>query len=316
MDAVKNLAAIVVTNCTGRKRGSAARATLKTSELRGSAAKVAGAWVKALQGQPRSDLAIDFYGGRSFTEARRTAEFLDAPLGIVSAGLGLIWGADNIPRYDLTISEGDNSVVEHLLSQGETSEDWWLALNMAWQRSQPFGRALANHPKAVVLLALPSTYLQMVQTELAALPDEQRARLRIFTSESGARTLPQNLLAQAMPYDERLEGSRQDAGTRTDFPQRAMRHFVATLQAHVLPVAEAKQRVEAALSKLSKPQVPVRERKTDEEIIATLKANWAEHRGESGRLLKFLRREAGFACEQSRFRDLWRALRADLQQEA
>lgn len=315
-NAVSNLAAIVVTNCTGRKRGSAALVSLQAAKLRGSAAAVAASWVKELRRQPSEDLAINFYGGRSFSEARRTAEFLDAPLGVVSAGLGLIWGADSIPRYDLTISEGDNSIVEHLLSQGESSADWWEALNVAWQRPQPFRRALVAHPGAVVLLALPSTYLAMVQAELAQLPAEQRERLRIFTSEAGARALPRELLTQAMPYDERLEGSRQDKGTRTDFAQRAMRHFVTTLQAHALPIEEARERVQVALSELSKPHVPVREKKTDDEIVATLKANWAEHRGESGRLLKFLRRDAGFACEQSRFRDLWRAVRDDLQQEA
>ncbi|MGF6923880.1 hypothetical protein OKW28_008077 [Paraburkholderia sp. 40] len=63
---------------------------------------------------------------------------------------------------------------------------------------------------------------------------------------------------------------------------------------------------------LKKPVIPVRERKTDSEILALLRKNWDRFDGTSARLLRFLRDEALVACEQSRFRNLWCHLQQDL----
>jgi hypothetical protein len=52
----------------------------------------------------------------------------------------------------------------------------------------------------------------------------------------------------------------------------------------------------------------MRQKKTDEEIIVILQTEWNRFDGRSTRLLRFLRDEIMVACEQSRFRDLWRKI--------
>ena len=116
-----------------------------------------------------------------------------------------------------------------------------------------------------------------------------------------------------MPYDERLEGHERFAGTRSDFPQRAMRHFVEELDGQYLDVERANDAVETAMAQLKRPVLPQRARKTDEEIIKLIRSQWMTHDGSSLRLLRYLRDEALVACEQSRFRGLWHRVRAENQ---
>ena len=101
-----------------------------------------------------------------------------------------------------------------------------------------------------MLLALPSTYLGMVEEDLLALPDETLGRLRLFGLGIGTRVNPK-LRALVMPYDARLDDRRSPIrGTRSDFASRALRHFaeVVLAQAPHGSADEHRARVEAALS--------------------------------------------------------------------
>jgi hypothetical protein len=53
------------------------------------------------------------------------------------------------------------------------------------------------------------------------------------------------------------------------------------------------------------PNIPLRERLTDEEVVHFILEHWEETAGRSGVSLRLLR-DSGLACEQSRFRDLFR----------
>jgi hypothetical protein len=116
--------------------------------------------------------------------------------------------------------------------------------------------------------------------------------------------LPTRLQSSVLPYDERLEGLDGYAGTRSDFPQRALRHFVEVVRGHTLPLEQAREHVRAAMAALRKPVLPERQRKSDEEIIALLRQHWQRLNGSATALLRYLRDDALVACEQSRFRTL------------
>lgn len=249
--------------------------------------------------------AADLYTGRSISEARRAAASLAAPLHIVSAGHGLLHADDCIPAYDVTVSAAaDNALHRCLVRLDKTPADWWQALIASFGQQRSLAALLAGSPNAIVLLAVPSIYLRLLAHELADLGDDAIARLRIITSPHGASTLPPSLQAAVMPYDERLEGLAAFAGTRSDFPQRALRHFATVLAGHALPSDRARQRVTEAMEALCKPVLPARRRQSDDEIIALLRQNWARFNGSATALLRFLRDEALVACEQSRFRSL------------
>jgi hypothetical protein len=88
-----------------------------------------------------------------------------------------------------------------------------------------------------------------------------------------------------------------------------MNHFVKDLQAFDLPIDAAIERVREALSGHSPRTPPSRERKCDDDIKTLIAENWTRYGGRSSQLLRFIRDDALVACEQSRFRDLWRSVR-------
>ena len=103
----------------------------------------------------------------------------------------------------------------------------------------------------------------MVGTSLAALHEELTTGLRIF----GWRLqddLPASLHKSVMNYDARLEAALP--GTRNDFAQRAMAHFVDV----VLPMGGTdsethRRRIEGALAGLVAPKRVDRPRASDDE---------------------------------------------------
>jgi len=298
---------IVITSCTSRKKKLGAVLGLEDTEVTGSLGDLARQWQRQVQAAKESDLraAAEVYAGRSISEARQTAEALSSPLFIVSAGHGVLHGDDQIPAYDVTVSAApDNTLHRCLLRLEKSPADWWQALVEAFGARRSLTDIIARSAPATVLLAVPSAYLDLLACELAGLGDADLKRLRILTSAHGASRLTARFEQVVMPYDERLEGLNAYAGTRSDFPQRALRHFVTVLHGHALPLESARQQVLDAMAALQKPVLPERQRKTDDDIVALLRQNWQRLRGSSTALLRYLRDDALIACEQSRFRTL------------
>lgn len=304
---------IVVTNCTNRKRTALHPLTVGRDDHRGSLDGLARRWVKSLRRAEPAGEAGHLYGGRSIAEAKKAARQGGADLYIVSAGLGLIHESEPVPSYDLTIAAGSGSIAPYLKKLKKSSADWWDAL------TSELGQTRATHPlfrsrrDTVVVFALPASYLQLIYNDLNTLSSKQAARTRIITSELGRSMVPDQLQPSLMPYDERLEGDPEYAGTRADFPQRALSHFVKRLSGHLVDAKTGRSRVHRAMTKLTKPALPSRKRETDEEIRNLLRQNWSKYGGRSGRLLRYLRDEALIACEQARFRDIWRELQKEMQ---
>jgi len=149
----------------------------------------------------------------------------------------------------------------------------------------------------------------MVAADLAQCAAQDLERVRLFTSPAGQAALPEVVAASAMPYDERLESLPTYAGTRADFPQRALRHFVEQLDGHHLSMPAARRAVDEVLSTCARRLVARRVRTDDEGIRILIRTHWAKCEGQSSRLLRSLRVEAQVACEQGRFAQLWREVR-------
>lgn len=278
--------------------------SLSEAQRRGTLEGITRRWVKALEKAPCIDEAQNVYSGRSILEAKSATKAVNGELYIVSAGLGLIHASDHIPAYDLTVSGGIGSLEPVLTKLGKRPSDWWSALINELNPARSVQSLIEANKKTRFLFALPAGYLDLIAEDLDKLTLSQAAQLRIITSKLGEGVLPQRLRRLVLPYDERLEGSMY-AGTRTDFPQRALRHFVTELHGHNLDHATAVTKVRDAMTALKKPVLPSRAKKTDEEILSLLQANWEQYGGASSRLLRYLRDDALVACEQSRFRGLW-----------
>ena len=301
---------LVVTSCTARKRARSRAVELPSRASFISVHALATGWSSLTREARDRAEARDLYMGRAFRDARLAADLAQANLYVVSAGFGLVEASERLPNYNLTVSEGAGSIRSHLDACGATASSWWRELNEERGSPSPLA-ALATRPDVrKLLIAMPSSYLRMVAEDLRSVPEHAADRLWILTSRAGVVCLPSHLQARVLPYDERLEHVQGHAGTATDFPQRALRHLVEVLRGHRLSFDEAKLVVQAALGNPGKIEAPSRARATDAQIQELLRAQWTAQKGSSTKLLRFLRDEAQVACEQGRFRDIWRSLKA------
>jgi len=314
------MSALVITNCTGRKRLRPGVPPVSLpSRLPGRSTQdgiqaLASAWSSLLNNHEAAAIpAADLYVGRAFSDATSVAASLGAGLAVVSAGCGFVGGSEPVPPYELTVADGPGSIQPRLAALGVTVRAWWSALNVSRGRTPlPLSSRLTEAGFGLVLIALPASYIELIAEDLEAIPTVMLSTIRVFTSPAGRHALPERLQDQVLPYDERLDGDGSSRlGTRIDFPQRAMRHYVEDLGAASHSIAEGKEAVARALSALIRPAVPERRRATDQEIRELLHLNWLVHRGQSSRLLRFLRDDALVACEQSRFRTLWGQVRGE-----
>ncbi|OYV67537.1 MAG: hypothetical protein B7X09_01145 [Acidiphilium sp. 21-66-27] len=158
----------------------------------------------------------------------------------------------------------------------------------------------------VIILALPGTYLGLIADELASLPPSILARIRLVGPSRGV--VGPKLAEVWMPYDSRFENAEgPNPGTRGDFAQRAARHFaeVVVRDAPRGDVATHAAMVERCLDPLLPPALPRRATGTDAELIEVIRDLLPQAGGRSGETLRLLRRQAGRACEQARFRRLF-----------
>lgn len=297
---------IVVTNCTARKRTglSLVRFAPRGHTIR----QIAENWRVALDAQHSRLPAERLYVGRSILEARSSSQNLDARLFVVSAGVGLVESDEPIPSYDISASGSSTKLAATLTQHGATKADWWHLLTSG----KGLGWLLRQHPDAMVLMSLPSEYLEMVRGDLETITPDDLSRMRVFTSPAGQRKAEQLPDLPVLPYDERLESITGYAGTRSDFPQRALKHFISALGAHSLPFDRASLAVSAALSDIQRKTLPKRRRLDDWEIRELIRRSWDDAGGKSAKLLRHLRDKELVACEQGRFSQLRRQVEAEI----
>lgn len=303
---------ILITSCTNRKKATEEIARLYPDDEAESVELLARMWVSRVSAVGHRLPASVLYQGRAFSEAKRTAIAANAPLFVISAGHGVVNFDELLPAYNLTVATAPDNLLHSMLERlNKSSADWWQALTVSFAEPRSLAALFARETSknCVILLAVPSAYLSMLHEDLASLNNDQIARLRIITSEYGASKLPEKLREMVLPYDERLEGSAPYAGTRNDFAQRALRHFVEELRGHELPFGIARERVDFAMEALTKRNPPVRERKSDEAIEELLLQNWNHCRGSQSGLLRWLRDDQLVSCEQGRFRVLWQRVK-------
>lgn len=297
---------IVVTNCTAKKK--AGMPLVPFAPKGESIRQVAEEWRISLAAQSSRLQAGRMYVGRSILEAKNVSQHIGAPLFIVSAGIGLVESDEPIPGYDMSASGKVSELAVTLARLGVSKSDWWHLL----ASGKGFGWLLRENPDAIVLVSLPSEYLDMVLGELEALPSGDLARLRVFTSPAGRKKIGRVPGLPSLPYDERLESIAGYAGTRSDFPQRALKHFVDGLNGHVLPIDEASHAVAASLGGFACKALPQRRRLDDGEIRGLIRQAWDSVGGNSAKLLRHLRDTELVSCEQGRFSRLRRQVEAEI----
>jgi len=300
---------LVITNCTSRKKpisqpirlSSVGGETLKELVLR---------WRSMVNCATPKHPAIDLYQGRSLSEIRRVRGILGADLKIISAGLGIVTSAVEIPNYDLSLSENGGAFLRELEKINATPIEWWTAVCQNFDQSEDADELLGSSTYDLILIALPPSYLRLLRPSLESHAPAIREKLRVFTSRIGKNEIPQALKACVMDYDDRLESLSEYSGTRSDFPQRALRHFTEEINGHTLALEEAQNQVKEFLKKYEKRKASASRRVDDEEILSIIEEDWYELSGKSNEILRNLRRVRKVACEQKRFSYLFRLVKA------
>lgn len=298
---------IIITNCTSRKRLAGLEPIVLKDGDFSSVEAMAKSWKNQLNKQKLSLPVASLYVGRSVSDAKFVAAKLNARLMFVSTGLGLIENDSKHPPYNLTINKTLHSIKPHLKNLNAQPSDWWREINAAQSKSNALS-SLINQPSiSLVMIALSSSYIELISKELENIDREAIGKLRIFTSRPGIKALTGNLQKTVMPYDERLEASTLP-GTRNDFPQRSMRHFIDMLDLSGASIDTAKIAVREAMNQLHIAEQVTRSRLPDPEISLLIESAWYMHNGSSARLLRYLRDEALVSCEQSRFQRIWKSI--------
>lgn len=293
---------VIIAACTNRKRIRPATDLMAGTLPSAPLDELARIWTERLRSAEGLIPAGQLYAGRGPAIAARLSRELPAQLKFVSAGLGVVDAAEPVPAYDLTVAPSADGIGGRIASVGTLDPaDWWALITAR----SPFGGTLRQTLQAagdsLVLLALPGIYLGMLARELGSLSAKERARIRIFTGANG-RFVPPQAAGLVMPYDARLDGPDSSiAGTRSDFPMRALAHFADTILSagHANADSHA-QAVRQALNGWRIPAMQARARYSDDELRALVSQHWEEARGQSGRMLRLFRDELGIACEQAR----------------
>ena len=191
---------VVVTNCSRIKRrvGQAITPALSHRTIE----NLCDSWVKKIQKATDLKSVGETYGGRTFTESLQATNRLNADLYVISAGLGLVHFDDLIPNYELTISQGNGSIAKWLAVKGYASVEWWSLLNNKLNSLDPILNLVKRHEG--VLLAVPSTYLELISEELVRMPLNDLKKLYIITSPVGQKNLNSLIRNRCIPYDAAL----------------------------------------------------------------------------------------------------------------
>ena len=265
---------------------------------------LAAQWRRIVGDQTPAAAAADLYGGRAFGLARDAAAQAPCRLYVISAGLGLVDGETHSPAYGLTISPNTSESLQDRV-EGRFAADLWFEEMLSGPYSTDWETVFERGP-GEILVALTRPYAEMVGPSLAQLSQRHLDRLRVFGA--GLKpALPEPLHDTIAPYDDRLDTIFP--GTRSDFAQRAMVHYVEHIARSGAERNAANRLVLAALAPIETRVRIVRQGANDIDLLALIRSRLGP-KASASRLLRQLRDEDGIACEQGRFARLFRQAQA------
>lgn len=247
--------------------------------------------------------AEHLYAGEHWDIARSlpglATGFSRATLWIASAGWGLIPTHAPVRSYSATFTPRHPDSVA---ADARGTQIWWDTLS-GWQGPTPgsprsLAALIAEYPRDRVLVVLSQTYLAACDTDLqAALNLARPGQVSIVVAGAGKRP---DLAGWQLPADARLQ--HIVGGTRGALNAR----ITADLLAAGLTGHDAMHdRLQRHLASAPPLTVYTRQRLTDDAVVEFIHARRADDPLLScNRLLRELR-DAGMACEQKRFGQLF-----------
>lgn len=305
----------VVVACTDRKRRGAGE-PLRFGDVGGRTMKErCRRWWRRLSQAPASVPARDLYAGDHWSIARDLPELARArgfkpSLWIASAGYGLVREDTLLAAYSATFAaDSPDSIVDDASTRTASTTSWWREI-----ASYPLGdqtpprtlRALAEgSPRGTRMLVVASSaYLEALEQDLLEVLDlgADRARLVLVSSAPGpaAPLLRAHWVPTAAPLRMTL------GGALTSLHVRAARHLLQKISPENFDAQHARVHIERLLDRSPDASAPRRERGEDEDVLAYIRKALHSNRAATHTGLLREYRASGRACEQGRFRELFK----------
>lgn len=304
----------VVVACADRKRVAAGAPVRLGTIKAGPPAERCAAWWRSLSAAVAETPARELYAGdhwavgRELPEVARTSGF--APrLWVASAGYGLVPENARLAAYSATFAtDSPDTVLSPSESPRESSQAWWRELGKRRLRGHDDPRSLADLAGraargATIMVVASPAYVTALEHDLKeAVTAGRGTRLLLITSAPG----PQD--ARLADYWIPTTGNLRMAlgGALTSIHARIARRLLEHFDPSTLDAESARRYTQRLAGRT--PELPTldRTRGDDAQVRAFIRS--ALRRDDDATHTRLLReyRASGHACEQRRFRDLFK----------
>lgn len=281
----------LITSCTDRKRGRVP-AHLRVRALgHGDAVTRASEWVERLSAcGVEAAPASDVYVGEHWSVVRRVLPGV-SQCSVVSAGYGLLDVSTPIAQYAATFQSGHPDSVAK--GRDETLT-WWREINR-WKGPSGWRPSIIDANVDITVVALSSGYLQVLKSEIA---DLDPAQVIVISAGGSDSDLPRHRLSVGGALRLTLGGSLISLNVR--------------VAAHLIDrLGEGISR-DSAMGELDRLTSEAGElprfdrRRLNDQQVLTMIAEWRQQTPSLSATAAHRKlRSSGYACEQSRFRELF-----------
>lgn len=306
----------VILSCTNRKR-TLGRSFVRLRSVDGNIDQRASSWISLMDREPPVGTASGVYVGDYWHSGLALVEAASARFDVsgwvLSAGLGLIELGTDVPPYSATFAPRHPDCVARSADARSERRRWWALLSVwpgpSLEMRHRSLRALAvAEPDAAFLLCVGPTYLDAVHDDLLAARNALNSpdQLIVLTSASGNGDLAGSIVRIAGRFRTSVGGSMVSISPRV--ARAAIEMHDPGIVVNAGTFRGAVERVAASSGDLPRFD---RSSRSDEAIRRWI----SEHRRSlpaatrSSSLRAY--RDAGFACEQSRFGRLFENAEAE-----
>lgn len=309
----------IVSSCSDGKRGQVAAAYRLGTHAQIGIDDRFTAWWTTLAAAPAESkvLATDLYVGDHWSVSRELptlarSQGWSARLWVLSAGYGLVPSDARIVPYAATFQPRHTDSVSRLSRSLQIAEHkaWWqlLCSHSLDQVEQP--RSLTSlaksTPDSILLVVASPAYLLAVQDDLLGVVSALSSRGSLLLVSSETRGLAPVLQQRRISSSAQLTHIVQ--GSLLSLNARVARWLIETSGQHHFRADAIHDMVSAAVRQLPPAARYERQAATDDEVLQFMQTRIAaDPHSSHSRLLREWR-GAGRACEQSRFRALFRQL--------
>lgn len=306
----------IVISCTDKKRAAIPRALRLRSLASLDFAERLKEWCNRLRTERAETIqALDLYAGEHWHVAKELVEVARnnghrARLWVCSAGYGLLDANAKIRPYSATFSSGQADSVERGIARkngAPVSQAWWRGL-ARWSgpiRNTPrLVSQLAQHePRSPILVIASDSYLRAMADDLVAAGQALSRAEKLILVSSGAGEIA-GLEKHLLPVDGRLKLAL--GGSYIALNARIARRMLAETNRWPLDVEVLRTRYARWCKSL--PEVKKYDRVTlsDEQVCQRIERMRKKDPTVSITAALRALRDGGYACEQSRFRALFR----------